>query len=80
MLSRLKTKGDDRTTLDTKVLVVTTIPRSLPYTLLMVEPEVETLREGKRPFASLILEVCLLASFIDDEKVEMPTLSEFIST
>lgn len=80
LLSRLKTRDEYRTPLKNGLPSLYIFLRSLAFAVTTVEPKLETIGKLINIFVPLIAKLYMLAGITDSKMVEIPTLSELITT
>lgn len=78
-LSRLNTKGEDMTTIDDEVPVLTVFYKVLACAPQTVIIDFDVIDEPKYTFIPYIPEVCMTTGITDKGKMEIQTLAERIS-
>lgn len=75
LLSPLKTKGEEPTSLDDEVIVLTISQKVFDCEPVMETPELQLIKEPNESFVPFIPEVYLMGGITGSEKAELQTLN-----
>lgn len=78
-LSRIKSKREDETALDEEVSVLTISQEYFAYASKTEKSELDLIEDRKGHLVLFIPEVCMMKGISDNDKLEIPTLVEFIA-